>query len=390
MGACLLTPPGYSLASPPLPLPGIKAETPRQARSAGQPPALLVKRDATLDWHPVELSTPPPRGQVASHRALAPDWHAVLEALRSMHWKSATGLCHRENDYDAKRQRIAHSALAKCGQKATVEWSPMAERYRVRADRCGLAICPTCSARKSAALGRRVEHWIGRVQPHRWRMITLSLPSNNDSLTLSRDTLSHAFHKLKQTKCWGSAQHYGYSFGEVTFNVTTRQWHPHLHILMFGVYLPWKALHAAWCKASGVKAACWIDEIDSGGAAARYVAKYVGKPVKLVRNKTADELRRDAGKRGSTVIALEGARLKDLPGEKLEEWIIAVHGRRWLNKVGDGPSLPDEDDLPNEDEEITDWEHVGSLASLLADASAGNEKAQRICQALEVTWESPP
>lgn len=52
----------------------------------------------------------------------------------------------------------------------------------------------------------------------------------------------------------------------------------HSHILLYGPFIPWEKLQAAWVKITGGDTGCFIEPIRNPDKAAHYVAKYITKP----------------------------------------------------------------------------------------------------------------
>lgn len=140
---------------------------------------------------------------------------------------------------------------------------------------CGNRFCPVCSKRRAFRIRNRIS-WI--LSNHQTKpgfclkMITLSRP-NCDQLDEGVSALVNSFRRLRQRKIW--IDHV--SGGATVIEVTGRphDWHPHLHILCYSRYIPWKKLRSAWQSCSG-GTAVYIQNMTADRAKV-YVTKYVTK-----------------------------------------------------------------------------------------------------------------
>lgn len=103
-------------------------------------------------------------------------------------------------------------------------------------------------------------------------MITLST-RNCQHLGMGIRHLISSFRKLRQQSFWKRYCSGGATIIEITGK--KGDWHPHLHVLCYSEYLPWKQLHAKWLSASG-GLGVYISAIPKGKALV-YVTKYITK-----------------------------------------------------------------------------------------------------------------
>jgi hypothetical protein len=64
---------------------------------------------------------------------------------------------------------------------------------------------------------------------------------------------------------------------EVTYNPQSGRWHPHLHVLFDGRYMPISALRDAWTRSSRGARIVWVERVPDRSRVSRYIAKYVSK-----------------------------------------------------------------------------------------------------------------
>lgn len=197
-------------------------------------------------------------------------------------------------------QEGRHFSYVECGSTAVIEQSREdPNRYRVRCYKCFDRWCPACQNERRRSLLARV---LPRIPKGEMRMITLTMRHASLPLKLQLAQLIGGFKRLRRSTAWKRTQRGGYQFLEISFNERTQQWHPHLHILAEGSYIPKAHLSRAWHKASRGSYIIDINLIRDAHKVGRYVTKYVTKPVpaKVYRHPYAlDE----------AIVALKGVRL---------------------------------------------------------------------------------
>ncbi len=244
-----------------------------------------------------------------------------------------------------------------CCERAFVLRNTLNNRVRLTLETCGSRHCPKCGRKYRSTIADRISNTIGRVRPNVWRFITLTLGHSDKSLSDQLDHLQNSFRRLRQTSLWQSTQLKGYGIMEVTFNHSSERWHPHLHILSRGNYLPQRSLTAQWLKCSGGSSITDIRKVSSSPRAAQYVAKYLGKLPNLLKCKS--------------------------PGARSVEFLSALRNRKMLIPWG-SPVIP-EHEPPGIDVEVPadHWVIVGTLSGLLRRMKDGDVRASLILDALK-------
>jgi hypothetical protein len=97
------------------------------------------------------------------------------------------------------------------------------------------------------------------------------------------------------------------AFLEVTHNAQTGWWHPHIHAITTGTYIPQHQLSAAWLTATHDSQIVHITLVRQPQRIANYVTKYVTKPLTFAH---------------------------DIPPEQLAEAIRAFAGTRLCTTTG--------------------------------------------------------
>jgi hypothetical protein len=175
------------------------------------------------------------------------------------------------------------------------------------------------------------------------RFLTLTLRSNADPLRHQVDRLIACARELRRTKIWTRKVTGGVQLLETTFNKETKQWHPHLHCLLLGKFLPVKPVRDAWRRITSDSHVIDIQLANSVSDAIRYVTTYITKPV------------------SNRLYEVENA---------LDEYIRAMQG---VHAVATFGSLRGEPLEQSPDD--TNWEVIGTLDEVLAAAKQGSAEA---------------
>lgn len=181
---------------------------------------------------------------------------------------------------------------------------------------CRDRMCPTCAAIRGRQVQQRVRSAIASMD--QVRFLTLTIADSDAPLEEQLDHLYASFRRLRQQKVWAAHVRGGVAVLENTRNPKTGRYHPHLHVLIDGVYFPHDVIRSAWREATGDSSIVHIVAVHSRDAAARYISTYVAKPADVLQ----------------------------WPAESIREYASALHGRRLVvafgsmhGKLGD----PDDD-----------------------------------------------
>lgn len=303
--------------------------------------------------------------------------HETNEPFRPHHTRTPAELptslnsCFRHSGWWRERlsvfaalQRVGVSSnrivrFAECGSRAWVEGridfgasfvDPAAISYdnvRVKSNVCKDRFCQACAASRAALVSRGLVALLGDEPA---RFLTLTLKHNADPLKQRIDDLMGSYKKLRRSFLWASHVKAAAATLEVKYNVASDTWHPHLHILTHGKYLPHAELKAEWLKATGDSYIVDIRYVRNHVHAARYLAKYVTKPMTHQYRTRPD---------------------------RLDEAILALHGRRTLLLTGTWRGVK----VDHETQPGT-WEHLGSLQTIMSKAIDGDAVSRRILHVL--------
>lgn len=135
--------------------------------------------------------------------------------------------------------------------------------------------CVPCGNARSAEMGRQYQsHLSGKTL----RFVTLTLKSDSESLADLIAKIYKDFAKLQRTRLWIATVRGGVAFLELKYNHSKLRWHPHLHVICEGKFLPQKALSNAWLKITGTSYIVDVRLVRDSDQAIQYVTKYATKP----------------------------------------------------------------------------------------------------------------
>lgn len=296
--------------------------------------------------HPLETNVPPTVHSPPAKPALAltpsvafrhSGWAARRRQVRSALLAAGVG-----------SKRIA--AFDECGWGGWV-WQDKQDPniFKVTANHCHDRWCLPCGAARGRTIARNLAT-IAKDQ--RIRFVTLTLNHRDQPLKLSLKQLGKYFSRLRRSKFWQSVVSAGAAFLEIKRSPSTHGWHPHLHIVVTGKFIPHAMLKAIWHRITGDSYIVDIRPVRSHDQLIRYVTKYVSKPLDNSIFESPDTT---------------------------EQAIRAMHGKRTCTTFGAWRGQ----DLTNESDE-TEWISVAPLDELLHDARNGDEGAKYVLSRLHV------
>jgi hypothetical protein len=340
--------PGDFLPWPPLP-------TPNHLPPISDDDEKLIAGCAVTLLDPDEIPDHPPRAVLPAPVQLP---ECPSSSFRHSGWTDV-----RRRVYAALRvSGAAESRLrrfAECGNAAWVEAgyerdhvagrgleAPIV-KHRIKCNTCRDRFCVPCAGARARIVARTL---VAQLAGEPARFITLTRKHTDAPLRDQIDGLYTSYKRLRKTVLWQRGVYAAAAILELTRNPDTHTWHPHLHVLAKGKYVPHADLKAEWNRITADSFIVHISLIRDPAKTAAYIAKYVTKP--MVQTYSTDQ---------PAVI----------------EAIQAMHHRRTVLLTGDWQKLTWEkqtDDLL--------WSYVGTLDSLLHRALAGEPDAVAILTSL--------
>lgn len=170
---------------------------------------------------------------------------------------------------------------------------------RIATNSCRLRWCPVCSRALSKFRENSLGHWVVENDP--CRFLTLTLKHTDDSLSCQIDRIYKSFSKLRKRSFFKKLCTGGIWFFQILRSKQSGQWHPHIHCLISGEFIPHRHIVEHWSQITGGSSIVDIRPIRDVIAVSKYVARYSSRPAQLEKYNNAD--------RREIVLSLEGRRL---------------------------------------------------------------------------------
>lgn len=267
----------------------------------------------------------------------------------------------RHGGWLERRQRTAAAIAAAGGSPARIErfsrcgdtaWVLQAStdhnRFRLATNRCRDRFCVPCANEHRQVVCRNLRAALaGRTL----RLMTLTLKSSDAPLT---EQLSRLYKSWSRLRALLKHQHGlvgGIAFTELTLNDRTRLWHPHLHVIFEGQWVPKQWVKSEWLRITGDSFIVDLRPLKDADHAAGYVAKYASKAI------------------SANVV---------LDRDRFPEAIAALQAHRLFATFGTWTGLH----LSRHPEDDVGWEPLRPLYLVILDARSGDVTARAILSAL--------
>jgi hypothetical protein len=159
-----------------------------------------------------------------------------------------------------------------CHNKAVFARNITTGSVRVLAKSCHLRFCPICNQARENMIRRNVSGWLEKkAYP---KFMTLTLKNCTDGLRGEIQRLYQCFRQLRRIKLIKQRVKSGIWFFQVTRSKDGLTWHPHLHCILTGGYIPKRDLLQEWYRLTGESFIVDIKLIRDVHSAACEVARY--------------------------------------------------------------------------------------------------------------------
>jgi hypothetical protein len=122
------------------------------------------------------------------------------------------------------------------------------DQVKVISNHCMDRFCITCGGLKAWKVRTALT---GIMTNKNLRLVTLTLSGAGESLADLLDRLYRHFKALRNTELWEKTVDGGCAFLEVKWNQKAKRWHPHLHLILEGRFLPQADLSNTWRALTG-------------------------------------------------------------------------------------------------------------------------------------------
>jgi len=222
------------------------------------------------------------RDPLAGRFRLHPQNH-LQEVLHERHDRHRRRIIAALDDGYTRSHRRSAVRLAGCSSAARFYVDPDIGRVRPWLNRCMHKLCPFCGRARTAHVAKQLEAIMQAMK--RPRAMILTVRSNDRPLRDQIAALRRSFRQLRSRRFWKDRVLGGAYTLEITLNERTELWHPHLHIIYDGAYMPVKLLQHNWHDVTGGSEVVWVQDVRDAPGAARELAKYIGKVQQVDRLK---------------------------------------------------------------------------------------------------------
>lgn len=309
------------------PLSGLRPKRVRMADDVLIPAHRFRKACPHAPYGPYDVQPADPVETVVRHSG----WLATRQRVRSA--LMATGAPH------GRVERFDH-----CGGGCVVEQCQTSGRIRLASNHCHDRFCKPCGDARSKVIA----HNLGQhVAEREVRFVTLTLRHVPMRLGLQIDRLLTCLRNLRARAFWQDCVVGGAAFLEIKLSKDGKLWHPHVHLIVEGSYMPQHRLSEEWLAVTGDSSIVDIRLVREVDDVIRYVCKYASKPL------------------DSTIFRSE---------HHLNEAVLALKGRRLCTTFGTWRGVELEASLPDDG----NWQPVCSLTHCKRAAATGEEWAVRL------------
>ena len=246
--------------------------------------------------------------------------------------------------------------LFECRSRAWFARHEETGEVRVSSNQCRLRWCPLCARAKTNYLMTTVGSWL-KFCDHP-KFLTLTLKHSDAPLASHVNHLYQAFRQLRKAKLFKEFCTGGIWFFQIKKTKATNEWHPHLHCIITGKYIPQHKLSKLWLKVSHTSHIVDIRSVRDPKKVGDYVARYSARPCNL----------------------------SDLSvGERMEVF-FAMHGRRLVGTWGTARKLSLK---PEPCPDAEKWENIGSW-SVVTQQCYYSQAAKEIMKAWLTNNPLPP
>lgn len=237
-----------------------------------------------------------------------------------------------------------------CGGEAVVEWSPSAQRHRVKAFYCGDRFCLPCAKARSLKVKENLLLWL---KGENFQFSTYTLRASQTTLSAMLTRIIRCFAKVRESVLWRVNVKGGAYVVEIKRGEGSGCWHVHLHVITIGGGCNQPELRRLWRTVTGDSHQVDVQDGASSEKSAGYVAKYACKGWAQEVLETPDDL---------------------------DECLAALRGRRLLGTFGDWRGRK----LERQTEQVADWRLVGRLNRVCAASLDGEPWAVGTLRSLGV------
>lgn len=274
----------------------------------------------------------------------APLYQSVISKHCRLEWTASQEL-YRHFDEIEGRERVFD--LLGCRTRAWFVRNRTDGSVRVAANSCRLRWCPLCARARANYIRHQVAEWFETADHPKF--LTVTIKHSNEDLTTQINRIYDAFRKLRKTKFFRDACTGGIWFFQICWNSQRGEWHPHIHAIVTGSYMPYRKLRSLWYYATGDSEVLDIRVVRDPKKVGDYVARYAARPCQLA----------------------------DIPFKQGVELMTSLYGRRLAGSWGTAKGISFR---PKRVPDPENWEYLGAW-SIVNELSKSDDDAKAILKA---------
>lgn len=175
-----------------------------------------------------------------------------------------------------------------CRIRAWFAFDTETHMVNVMSNSCKLRWCPLCAQSRRANIAAQTSAWLKtQVRP---KFLTLTIRHTEQPLAEQVSHLYQAFRLLRRKRLFTKNIRGGIWFFQIKQNTHDLTWHPHIHCLITGNYVPQKAISTLWSKLTRGSNVVDIRGVHDEEKAVNEVARYAAVPCDLEQVVPADRV----------------------------------------------------------------------------------------------------
>lgn len=284
-----MTPPPPYLYDPQLAPLEHRQELIQRVRCPPLPGGAYVQRHV---WQNGRFRTAPDAG-LASTSVLPPEINPPA-ASRQSAWggiltSDDPAVTFRHSGWARARQRIRAafvslnvsarklSAFDLCGSDPWVAVDESdSTRFKILTNHCHSRWCVPCSRQRAARICGNLRT---KFNDGSLRFLTFTMKHSDTPLPQQIDRIYASFRTLRRLPLWQAHVDGGAAVLEIKHSHRDHLWHVHIHMLAQGRYIRHADLKREWHRITGDSFVVDVRPVNSADDAARYITKYITKPV---------------------------------------------------------------------------------------------------------------
>jgi hypothetical protein len=201
----------------------------------------------------------------------------LIHANAAEYWPAYRYYKQFDDSYEFSKFKL----FIKCRNSAYFARQKSTGRVSLIANSCHQRWCPFCAKAKTNIIRKNTREWLKKINHPKF--LTFTLAHSKLELFEQIDILYKSFKQLRRIKMFKKAAQSGVWFFQIVRSKTDGLWHPHLHVITGGAYIPHRKLSDEWKRITGESFIVDIRAIKDPDKASDYVARYASKTCNITQ-----------------------------------------------------------------------------------------------------------